>query len=48
VSRTVRAVHHDVDAEDPTTADILHQIIEQLEKDAWMIGAENGSAGRHG
>lgn len=38
---TVRAVHDDVDNEDPTTADLLHSIIHDLEKQAWMISAEN-------
>ena len=37
----VREVHDDVDAEDPTTADILHEIIAELEKQAWMISSEN-------
>ena len=38
---TLRAVHDDVDAEDPTTADILHQLIDGLEKLAWLIKSEN-------
>jgi starvation-inducible DNA-binding protein len=38
---TVRTVHDDVDAEDPSTADLLHQIIDSLEKLAWMIKSEN-------
>ncbi len=38
---TVRAVHDDVDREDPTTADLLHTIIHDLEKQAWMISSEN-------
>lgn len=38
--RTLRDVHDEVDAEDPTTADIVHQIIEPLEKHAWMLSAE--------
>ena len=38
---TIRAVHDGVDAEDPTTADILDQLIEGLEKLAWLIKAEN-------
>jgi starvation-inducible DNA-binding protein len=38
---TMRAVHDDVDAEDPTTADILHQLIDGLEKLAWLIKSEN-------
>ncbi|WP_232848021.1 Dps family protein [Occultella kanbiaonis] len=36
-----REVHDDVDAEDPTTADLLHAIIADLEKQAWMISSEN-------
>ncbi|MBI3215871.1 MAG: DNA starvation/stationary phase protection protein [Mycobacterium sp.] len=38
---TMRAVHDDVDAEDPSTADILHQLIDGLEKQAWLISSEN-------
>jgi starvation-inducible DNA-binding protein len=38
---TLRAVHDDVDAEDPSTADILHQLIDGLEKLAWLIKSEN-------
>lgn len=38
---TMREVHDPVDEEDPTTADILHQIIESLEQYAWMVSAEN-------
>jgi len=38
---TLRAVHDAVDAEDPSTADLLHQIIDSLEKLAWMIKSEN-------
>jgi starvation-inducible DNA-binding protein len=38
---TVREVHDAVDAEDPTTADLLHQIIDTFEKLAWMIKSEN-------
>jgi len=41
VSGTARRIHDDVDAEDPTTADILHAIIERLEQLAWMIDSEN-------
>jgi starvation-inducible DNA-binding protein len=41
VTGTARRIHDDVDAEDPTTADILHTIIERLEQLAWMIDAEN-------
>jgi starvation-inducible DNA-binding protein len=38
---TLRGVHDDVDAEDPSTADILHQLIDGLEKLAWLIKSEN-------
>ena len=38
---TMRDVHDDVDEEDPTTADILHAVIESLEQFAWMVSAEN-------
>jgi starvation-inducible DNA-binding protein len=38
---TLRRVHDDVDAEDPSTADILHQLIDGLEKLAWLIKSEN-------
>ncbi|MDP2775204.1 MAG: DNA starvation/stationary phase protection protein [Nocardioides sp.] len=38
---TARRIHDEVDAEDPTTADILHTILERLEQLAWMIDAEN-------
>lgn len=38
---TIRQVHDPVDAQDPTTADILHQLIDGLEKLAWLIKSEN-------
>ncbi|PJJ61667.1 Dps family protein [Compostimonas suwonensis] len=38
---TMRDVHDEVDEEDPTSADILHAIIEKLEQHAWMVSAEN-------
>ncbi|MGM7678786.1 Dps family protein [Microbacterium sp. A94] len=38
---TMREVHDGVDSEDPTSADILHAIIEKLEQFAWMVSAEN-------
>lgn len=38
---TIRAVHDAVDAEDPSTADLLHQLIDGLEKLAWLIKSEN-------
>lgn len=37
---TMREVHDDVDEDDPTTADILHEFMSQLEQQSWMIGAE--------
>jgi starvation-inducible DNA-binding protein len=39
---TMRRVHDAVDTEDPSTADILHQLIDGLEKLAWLIKSENG------
>ncbi len=41
VAGTARRIHDEVDAEDPTSADILHTILERLEQLAWMIDAEN-------
>lgn len=38
---TIRSVHDAVDAEDPSTADILHQLIDGLEKQAWLLKSEN-------
>ncbi|MGV8969803.1 MAG: Dps family protein [Microbacteriaceae bacterium] len=38
---TIRGVHDDVDDEDPTSADILHTVLERLEQFAWMVSAEN-------
>jgi starvation-inducible DNA-binding protein len=38
---TARRIHDDVDEEDPTTADLLHAILERLEQLAWMVDAEN-------
>jgi starvation-inducible DNA-binding protein len=38
---TIRTVHDSVDEEDPSTADILHQLIAGLEKLAWLIKSEN-------
>lgn len=37
---TMREVHNGVDADDPTSADILHEYIAGLEQQAWFIGAE--------
>ena len=38
---TVRTVHDDVDAADPSSADLLHDIIHDLEKQACMLKSEN-------
>jgi|SRR5215467_12863635 len=38
---TMRDVHNAVDEEDPSSSDLLHAIIEDLEKYAWMVGSEN-------
>ena len=47
VVKTMRDVHDAVDEEDPTSADVLHAIIERLEQFAWMVSAENRTpAGR--
>ncbi|HTN55921.1 MAG TPA: DNA starvation/stationary phase protection protein [Microbacterium sp.] len=44
---TMRDVHDQVDEEDPTSADVLHAVIEKLEQFAWMVSAENRTpAGR--
>ncbi|MGF6884679.1 starvation-inducible DNA-binding protein [Nocardia sp. GAS34] len=42
---TLRGVHDDTDAEDPSTADLLHAVINQLEKQAWLLSAENRTLG---
>ena len=44
VAATCREVHDAVDEEDPTTADILHAILERLEQLSWMVSAENRTA----
>ena len=41
---TMRTVHDDVDAADPSTADLLHGMIDALEKEAWMLKSENATA----
>jgi starvation-inducible DNA-binding protein len=41
VAATGRRIHDDVDAEDPTTADLIHTVLERLEQLAWMVDAEN-------
>jgi starvation-inducible DNA-binding protein len=38
---TIRTVHDAVDAVDPSTSDLLHEIIHSLEKQAWMLKSEN-------
>jgi starvation-inducible DNA-binding protein len=38
---TIRRVHDAVDAVDPSTSDLLQEIIDSLEKQAWMIKSEN-------
>ncbi|WP_104105460.1 DNA starvation/stationary phase protection protein [Nocardioides sp. 616] len=41
VAATARRIHDDVDAEDPTSADLLHTVLERIEQLAWMIDSEN-------
>lgn len=41
VAATCREVHDQVDEEDPTSADILHAILERIEQLSWMVSAEN-------
>jgi starvation-inducible DNA-binding protein len=43
VVNTMRIVHDDVDAADPSTADLLHGIIDALEKEAWLLKSESGA-----
>jgi starvation-inducible DNA-binding protein len=38
---TCRRVHVEVDEADPTSADILHTVIQMLEQYSWMVRAEN-------
>jgi starvation-inducible DNA-binding protein len=40
-AETCRRVHDEVDDADPTSADILHKVIESLEQYAWMVSAEH-------
>jgi starvation-inducible DNA-binding protein len=37
---TMRALHDDIDAEDPASPALLPAIVADLEKQAWMLGAE--------
>ena len=50
VVNIIRAVHDDVDEQDPTSADILHTTLESLEKQRWMLASQlrtlQTSAGR--
>ncbi|MCW2752388.1 MAG: starvation/stationary phase protection protein [Aeromicrobium sp.] len=41
---TMRTVHDQVDAADPSTADLLHAMIDELEKEAWLLKSENLNA----
>ncbi len=41
VAATCREVHDQVDEEDPTSADILHAVLERIEQLSWMVSAEN-------
>ncbi len=41
VAATCREVHDDVDEEDPTSADLLHDVLERTEQLSWMVSAEN-------
>ena len=40
VVNIIRAVHDDVDDQDPTSADVLHTILESLEKHRWMLASQ--------
>ncbi|WP_062993045.1 Dps family protein [Nocardia anaemiae] len=41
---TMRIVHDDVGGEDPSTADLLHDLIDDIEKQRWMLSFENRMA----
>jgi len=41
VAGTCREVHDEVDGEDPTSADILHAVLERIEQLSWLVSAEN-------
>jgi starvation-inducible DNA-binding protein len=41
---TMRTMHDDVDAADPATADLLHTIIDILEKQARLLKSGKGTA----
>ena len=40
----IRTVHEAVDAADPLAANLLHNIIDDLEKEAWLLKAETDTA----
>jgi starvation-inducible DNA-binding protein len=40
-AHTLRDVHDDIDTADPSSADLLHTVINALEKAAWMLKSEN-------
>jgi starvation-inducible DNA-binding protein len=44
MARFAGSCSYDVDAADPSTADVLHAIIDALEKEAWLLKSENGKA----
>lgn len=44
---TMRRVHDQIDREDPTSTDILHKYIHDLEKQAWFIGSELAEPANH-
>ncbi len=43
--KTIRTVHDDVDEEDPSSADLLHGILNEAEKQAWMLRSAIRHAG---
>ena len=45
VAATAREVHDQVDEEDPTSADILHDILSRIEQLSWMVSAQNRRPG---
>lgn len=46
VAGTARRIHDAVEAEDPTTANLLQEVLVRVEQLAWMIDAENRVANR--
>ena len=45
-SATIRDRHDAIDKEDPATTDLLHGLIVDLEKQAWMLASEGKRAGQ--